>query len=95
MHKSLSVLAVFGLCASSATAQTAPPPQSPAAVAPQAAPAAGPKMIKKTVCERVVIEETTGSRLGSAPKKCRTIEVPAPANGASGRAPAPNGAERG
>lgn len=52
-------------------------------------------MIKKTVCERVVIEETTGSRLGSAPKKCRTIEVPAPAAGASGRAPAPNGAERG
>jgi hypothetical protein len=40
-------------------------------------------MIKKTICERVVIEETTGSRLGSAPKKCRTIEVPAPAKAKS------------
>jgi len=95
MHKSLVSLAVLSAFVSPATAQTAPQPQAPAATASQPAPAAAAQKVKKVVCERVVIEETTGSRLGSAPKRCRTIEVPAPAGGSSGRAPAPNGAERG
>ena len=75
MIKSLVALAVFSVIASPAVAQTVsstvPPPPAPAP--------AGPKMVKKVVCERVIVEETTGSRLGSAPKKCRTIEVRAPA----------------
>jgi hypothetical protein len=94
MHKSLVSLAVLSAFATPATAQTAPP-QAPTATAPQAVPPAAAKTVKKVVCQRVVIEETTGSRLGSAPKRCRTIEVPASAGGGSDRAPAPNGAERG
>ena len=94
MHKSLVSLAVLSAFVSPAAAQTAPP-EAPAATVAQPAPAAAPKTVKKVVCQRVVIEETTGSRLGSAPKRCRTIEVPAPAGGSSGRAPAPNGSERG
>jgi hypothetical protein len=95
MHKSLVSFALLSLFVSPAAAQTAPPAPTPAASASQAAPAPAAKTVKKTVCERVVIEETTGSRLGAAPKRCRTIEVPAPAGGSSGRAPAPKGAERG
>ena len=95
MHKALVSLAVLSALVSPAAAQTAPPPPAPGASASPAYAAPAPKTVKKTVCERVVIEETTGSRLGSAPKRCRTIEVPAPAGGSSGRAPAPNGSERG
>jgi len=95
MHKSLVSLFVLSVFASPAAAQSAPQPRAPAAGVTLPVPAATAKTVKKVVCERVVIEETTGSRLGSAPKRCRTIEVPAPAGGASGRAPAPNGAERG
>lgn len=46
---------------------------------PSSTPQAGatkPQMVKKKVCERIDVEETTGSRLGAAPKKCRIIEVP-------------------
>lgn len=91
MYKSLVALAVLSVLATPATAQTAAP-QAPVAVVAQPAPAAAPKTVKKVVCQRVVIEETTGSRLGSAPKRCRTIEVPAPAGGSNR---APKGAERG
>jgi hypothetical protein len=93
MHKSLVALAVLGLCVSPATAQATPEPQAPATVvktAPAAPPAAA-QTVKKVVCERVVIEETTGSRLGSAPKRCRTIEVPAGSNRNADRAPSERG----
>ena len=93
MYKSLIALVVFGAISAPAVAQNAP--QMPAAPpAPEAAPAK-PKMVKKTVCHRVVIEETTGSRLGSAPKVCKTVEVPAGGAGTSNRAPAPSSDERG
>ena len=93
MHKSLIALAVFSVMSSSAVAQTAPPVQ-PAPPAPEAAPAK-PKMVKKTVCTRVVEEETTGSRLGTAPKRCKTVEVPAGGSVNGDRAPAASGDERG
>lgn len=92
MKKPLVSLAVLSLFATPAAAQT-PPAQAPAATGSQPAPATAAKTVKKVVCQRVVTEETTGSRLGSAPKRCRTIEVPAPAGGNSGHAP--EGAERG
>jgi hypothetical protein len=67
MHKSLVVLAIFGTMSVPATAQTAP-----------SAPAqpAKPQTVKKVVCHRVDVEQDTGSRLGSAPKVCKTVEVP-------------------
>lgn len=82
MHKSLVTLAIFGAMSGPATAQTSPQPQAPAAAKPQT--------VKKVVCQRIDDEETTGSRLGSAPKVCKTIEVPAPPVGAGtgNRAPA-------
>jgi len=92
MHKSLIALAVFSVMSSSAVAQTAPASQAPEA-AP--APQAKPKMVKKTVCHRVIEEETTGSRLGTAPKVCKTVEVPAGGAGKGDRAPAASGDERG
>lgn len=39
-----------------------------------------PQMVKKVVCERIDVEETTGSRLGSAPKRCKTVQVPVKGN---------------
>ena len=82
MHKSLVVLAILSAMSVPAAAQTAPSnPAQPAK----------PQTVKKVVCHRVDVEQDTGSRLGSAPKVCKTIEVPAPANGSTG---AP-GTERG
>lgn len=72
MQKSLLILAAFGISAAPAFAQTTPPPSSD-----QTAAAAKPKMVTKIVCERVREEETTGSRVGSAPKICKKVEVPA------------------
>lgn len=69
MRKSLSAFAILMLAASPAMAQTAPADEQPA---PKL------KMVKKTVCQRVEAEGETGSRLGSATKICKTIEVPAP-----------------
>jgi hypothetical protein len=68
MHKPLVVLAIFSAMSIPAAAQTAPPanPAQPAK----------PPTVKKVVCQRVDEEETTGSRLGSAPKVCKTVEVP-------------------
>jgi hypothetical protein len=88
MFKSLAALAILGAMSAPAAAQAAP--------SAQPAPVAKPQTVKKVVCQRVDLEETTGSRLGSAPKICKTVEVPAPA-GASvsgGQTPAPS-AERG
>jgi hypothetical protein len=97
MRVGVSLLAVLGL-SSPALAQQALPAPAPATTtapapatttAPAQAPAK-PTMVKKVVCERVDVEETTGSRLGAAPKKCRTIEVPANAGGGGSRnAPRP------
>lgn len=91
MHKSLIALAVFSVMSTSAVAQTAPHAHHPQAApaAPQVAETtpAKPKMVKKTVCTRVIEEETTGSRLGSAPKVCKTVEVPAGGSGKGDRAP--------
>lgn len=71
MHKSLVVLAIIGTMSVPAAAQVAP------ATTNQVQPAK-PQTVKKVICERIDVEETTGSRLGSAPKRCRTVEVPAP-----------------
>src|SRR5436305_328321 len=67
MYKSLIVLAIFGTVSVPGAAQTAP-------AANQAQPAR-PQTVKKVVCQRVDVEETTGSRLGSAPKVCKTVDV--------------------
>ena len=78
--------------ASAAAAQPAQPQSAPAP-APQAA--AKPQTIKKVVCQRVDDEETTGSRLSAAPKKCKTIEVPAGGSGGgSSNSPSPERGER-
>lgn len=65
-------LAVAACLSLPVMAQSNPPASDPATQAG----AAKPQMEKKKVCERVDVEETTGSRLGAAPKKCRIIEVP-------------------
>jgi hypothetical protein len=83
MRKSLVVLAIFSAMSVPAAAQNAP-------AANQAQPAK-PQTVKKVVCQRVDNEETTGSRLGSAPKVCKTVEVPARGGTAtSQQTPAPN-----
>lgn len=88
MRKSLVVLAILGTMSAPCLAQIAP-------LSPQPQPAK-PKMVKKVICERVDVEETTGSRLGSAPKVCRTVEVPAPTGGTSSGQQAPaNDPDRG
>lgn len=88
MRLRVIVLAIAG--AASAPAQA----QSPAQSAPTASPApAKPQTVKKVVCHRVDDEETTGSRVGSAPKVCKTIEVPAPSGGPTG-APRPERGSR-
>ena len=69
MYKPLVALAIFSAMSAPAAAQTAPP-ASPTQ-------SAKPQTVKKVVCQRVDVEETTGSRLGSAPKVCKTVEVPA------------------
>jgi hypothetical protein len=68
MRRLLPVFAVVAAAAAPAFAQTAPQAQP--------APAAKPKTETKVVCERVNVEETTGSRLGSAPKVCKKVQVP-------------------
>ena len=77
MYKSLVVLAIFSTMSIPAAAQTAP--------AANPAQAAKPQTVKKVVCQRVDEEETTGSRLGSAPKVCKTVEVPVRGGTATGR----------
>ena len=81
MRKSLAVLAILGTMSAPVLAQTAP----------ATAPAQKPQTVKKVVCERVDAEETTGSRLGTAPKRCKTVEVPVKSDGSAHgqHAPAP------
>jgi len=88
MYKSLVALAICGAMSVPAVAQTAP--------AAQSTPVAKPQTVKKVVCQRVDLEETTGSRLGSAPKICKTVEVPAPKSGmANGQDASASGAQTG
>ena len=72
--------------ASVAAAQPAQPQPAPVP-APQAQPQAKPQTVKKVICQRIDDEETTGSRLSAAPKKCRTVEVPVSGGSNGGRAP--------
>jgi len=65
MRKFFAALAVVGILAAPATARTTPQP----------APSEKAKTVTKVVCERANVEETTGSRLGSAPKVCQKVQV--------------------
>lgn len=80
MYQSVMVVALLGAANGQAFAQAQTPPAPPAANAAPAAPVVAPapksQTVKKVVCRRVDDEETTGSRLGSAPKVCKTVEVP-------------------
>lgn len=69
MRRVLSLCAVFAFASAPAVAQNAQPQQAQGEK----------KSVTKVVCERVSVEETTGSRLGSAPKVCKKVEVPADA----------------
>ncbi len=90
MYKLLLTVAALGLSAAPATAQTtsqqAPTNQIAAAPAPQ------PKTVKKQVCEKVEIERSTGSRLSSTTRVCKTVEVPVTAT--DGQQPATASMER-
>ena len=74
MQKMLFIGAAFALVAAPAVAQTAPADPTQQA---QASQVEAPKMVKKTVCKKIQESQTTGSRLGSTTKVCKTIEVPA------------------
>jgi len=69
MHKFLFISAAFALGAAPAVAQTAP--------AAQTTQVEKQKTVKKVVCKKIEEDQTTGSRLGSTSKICKTIEVPA------------------
>ena len=91
MSKVLVALAIAGAMSVPALAQTVPQ-ATPQANAPQTTK---PLTVKKKVCTRVDNEETTGSRLGSAPTVCKMVEVPAPQGSGTARgdqAPAPGSA---
>ena len=70
MQKMMLTLVAVGLFAAPAMAQTQAPQ-------PQAAPAPEKKFVKKLVCQKIEEDRTTGSRLGSTSKVCRTVKVPA------------------
>jgi hypothetical protein len=84
MQKLLLMIAAFGLSAP-AMAQTVPS-QVPSGEA-AAAPAPQAKTVKKQVCEKVEVERSTGSRLSSTTRICKTVEVPVTANNVQ---PTPN-----
>ena len=88
MQKLLLMVAAVGLSAAPATAQTTTPQQVPANEA-AAAPAPQPKTVKKQICERVEVERSTGSRLSSTTRICKTVEVPVTAK--DGQPPADTG----
>jgi hypothetical protein len=81
MQKLLLIGAAFGVAAAPVSAQTTPTQGIPSQVVSnqtQVATAAKPKTVKKTVCEKVQVEQSTGSRLGSTSRICRQVEVPVP-----------------
>lgn len=71
MQKALLICAALVLSAAPALAQPAQP-----APADQAQPAAKPKTVTKVVCQKVEVEQSTGSRLSAPPKVCKKVEVP-------------------
>jgi hypothetical protein len=70
MRTSLPLFTVLAVTAAAAMAQTTAPTQ------PAPATAEKPKTVTKVVCDRIISESETGSRLGTTPKKCRKVEVP-------------------
>jgi len=70
MQKTALVLVAFAVAAAPAIAQTAQPGQI------EAAAAAEQKVVKKVVCQKIEEDRTTGSRLGSTGKVCKTVKVP-------------------
>lgn len=85
MRKSLPVFAILMLAASPALAQSTPADGEPATKG---------NTVKKTVCQRIEVEGETGSRLGSATKVCKTIEVPAPTDKDANSESRKNGAQQ-
>ena len=73
MQGLLFIAAAFALGAAPAVAQTAPAAPAQA----QADQVVAPKTVKKVICKKIEESQTTGSRLGSTTKVCKTIEVPA------------------
>lgn len=74
---------VFLAAMSGPTLAQTPAPTTTSPSDGRAVEAPKPQMIKKTVCRRVDVEQDTGSRIGSAPRVCKVIEVPAPAAGST------------
>ena len=74
MQKLLLMVAAFGISAP-ATAQSTPV-QAPSnqVTTPPAPPQQ--KTVTKRVCEKVEVEQSTGSRLNSTTRICKTVEVP-------------------
>ena len=68
MRKLLITFVILGTASAPALSQTTSPTQPPQAEKP--------KTVTKVVCERIEVEQTTGSRLGSAPKVCKKVKVP-------------------
>lgn len=75
MRRLMSAFAIAGLVASPAFAQS----QSPAGQAPAKA-----KTVEKVVCEKIAAERSTGSRLSSTTRVCKTVQVPADDAGRTG-----------
>ena len=69
MQKFVLTLVAFGLLSSPVMAQTALPTDTETAPAPEQ------KFVKKLVCQKIEEDRTTGSRLGSTSKVCRTVKV--------------------
>jgi hypothetical protein len=85
MRRLVSLSAVFAVAAAPAAAQTIP--------SQQPLPTES-KTVTKIVCKRSDVEETTGSRLGSAPTVCKKVQVPAEGAGKKrneGHAPSHSG----
>ncbi len=77
MQKMLFIGAALALVAAPAVAQTAPAAPAQTQAQAQASQVEAPKMVKKTICKKIEESQTTGSRLGSTTKVCKTVEVPA------------------
>lgn len=79
--RSAAVFLVIATVPFAAVAQPGAPnatQSAPGSATSAPAPAPKAKTVTRVICERVDVEQDTGSRLGSAPKKCRKVEVPAP-----------------
>jgi len=77
MQKMLFIGAALALVAAPAVAQTAAAAPAQTQAQAQASQVEAPKMVKKTICKKIEESQTTGSRLGSTTKVCKTVEVPA------------------